>query len=470
MLAGVALWIQPANGAPLFGRPGFYPVDGSPVGIVAFELNNQLGLDIVTGNEAGADGPSLSFVFNRGAGSFFPDVRREVGSQYILHALTAGDFTSDARADLAVAVTDASEFPVVAKVLVYRNNGQGGFGSGQMFTVGGLFPLCIATADVTGDGNLDLIVCHSQQTGDTLQGFISTMAGRGGGGFMVPIAHPVGTAPSALAVADVDEDGDLDLVVGDSDTRSVSILYGNPTGQLFDAPIALAGVTSPSAIVVTDVDPRSRPDVLITNRSGGQLITLRQTAARVFGAPSVTPLTQVPTDMGAADFDEDGRTDIVVLSLSGGSMELWRGDGVGGFTFAESVGISAAPDRLVIADFNDDDRPDVAASASLADTVSVILNGADPPLTPTPSPSITLTPSRTPTRTPTRSGPTFTPTVTPTPAGPGDANCDGRINRGDIDGVIRQIFDRTCSAADADQDGRVTISDLLRILQLVTSN
>lgn len=470
MLAGVVLWTQPATGAPLFGRPGQYPVDGSPVGIVAFELNNQLGLDLVTGNEAGAEGPSLSFLFNRGAGSFFPDTRREVGSQYILHAITAGDFTSDERSDLAVAVTDASEFPVVAKVLVYRNNGNGGFGSGQMFTVGGLFPLCIDTADMTGDGNLDLVVCHSQQTGDTLQGVVSVLPGRGGGGFMVPIPRQVGIAPSALTIADVDADGDLDVLVGDNDARSVSILYGNATAQLLDPPIHLTDAASPSAIVVTDVDPPSRPDVLVTSRDASELLTLRQTAPRTFAAPGRLPFTQVPTDMDAADFDEDDRIDLAVLSLSGGSMELWRGNGTGGFTFAESVAISAAPDQIVIDDFNDDNRLDVAASAALADSVSVILNGADAPLTPTPSQGITSTPSRTPTRTPTRTGPTFTPTITPTPAGPGDANCDGRINRGDIDGVIRQIFDRTCSAADVDQDGRVNVSDLLMILQLVTSN
>lgn len=440
------------------------------MGIVAFELNNQLGLDIVTGNEAGADGPSLSFVLNRGAGSFFPDTRREVGSQYILHAITSGDFTSDGRADLAVAVTDAGEFPVVAKVLIYRNNGNGGFGSAQAFTVGGLFPLCIANADITGDDNLDIVVCHSQQTGDTLQGVVSVLPGRGGGGFMLPIANQVGTAPSALAVADLDGDEDLDVLVGDSDTRTVSVLYGNPTAQLFDPPIRLTDASFPSAVVVADVNPPSRPDVLVSSRASSELITLRQTAARVFSAPTVMPFAQLPTDMGAADFDDDGRIDLAVLSLSGGSMELWRGNGTGGFTFAESVAISSAPDRLVIADFNDDERLDVAASAALADIVSVVLNGADAPLTPTPSPSITPTASRTPTRTPTRSGPTFTPTITPTPAGPGDANCDGRINRADIDGVIRQIFDRTCSAADVDLDGRVTISDLLVILQLVTSN
>jgi hypothetical protein len=440
------------------------------VGIVAFELNNQPGLDIVTGNEAGTDGPSLSFVLNRGAGSFFPDTRRELGSQFILHAIANGDFTSDGRSDLAVAVTDAGEFPVVAKVLVYRNNGNGGFGSAQAFTVGGLFPLCIATADVTGDGNLDIVVGHSVQTGDTLAGVVSVLPGRGGGGFMVPIPNNVGTAPSVLTIVDLDGDGDLDLLIGDSDTRTVYVMYGNATPQLFDPPIRLTDASMPSAIVVADVDPPSRRDVLVSSEASSELIILQQTGQRTFSTPRPMPFAQVPTDMAAADFDEDGLIDLAVLSLSGGSMELWNGNGNATFTFGESVPISSAPDQIVIDDFNGDLRMDVAASAALADTVSVILNGADTPPTPAPSRTITPTPSRTPTRTPTRTGPTFTPTITPTPAGPGDANCDGRINRGDIDGVIRQIFDRTCSAADVDQDGRVNISDLLMILQLVTSN
>jgi hypothetical protein len=168
--------------------------------------------------------------------------------------------------------------------------------------------------------------------------------------------------------------------------------------------------------------------------------------------------------------------------LSGGSVHLWYGDGQGSFVFGESVTVASAPDALFVGDLNDDDRPDVAMSSSAADTVSVVLNGADVPPTETPTPSITPTRTRTPTRntaTPTITGtrpptltptPSRTPTITPTPAGPGDANCDGFIDRRDIEGMIAQIFFHTCSAADIDGDRRVTTADLLQVIMLTAGN
>ncbi len=91
---------------------------------------------------------------------------------------------------------------------------------------------------------------------------------------------------------------------------------------------------------------------------------------------------------------------------------------------------------------------------------------------PTPIPSATLTPSRsatppptptatvTPTRTPTA---TMTPTPRPTPAGPGDANCDGRIDTADLLALSRAIFDRVleneCPVGDANQDGKIDAAD-----------
>ena len=113
---------------PRFGRPGTYTVDGSPIGIRAASIDSQAGLDLVTANEAGEEGPSLSMLFNRGLGSFFPEKRMSLSAaNYILQAVAAGDFNADGRDDLALAVDDISVFPIRAEVLVLRNTGDGQF-------------------------------------------------------------------------------------------------------------------------------------------------------------------------------------------------------------------------------------------------------------------------------------------------------------------------------------------------------
>jgi hypothetical protein len=58
--------VSPGWAAPRFGRPGTYAVDGSPVSIGVGAVDTQAGRDVVTANEAGAEGPSLSILSNRG--------------------------------------------------------------------------------------------------------------------------------------------------------------------------------------------------------------------------------------------------------------------------------------------------------------------------------------------------------------------------------------------------------------------
>jgi hypothetical protein len=147
----------------------------------------------------------------------------------------------------------------------------------------------------------------------------------------------------------------------------------------------------------------------------------------------------------------------------------------------------------VVDDFNGDAKPDFATAdqddtffGNNTQSVSVVLNGESPPLTPTPTrpPTLTGTPTRTATitrtgtvtrtptitRTPTVTPtPTRTPIITTTPLGPGDANCDGRIDEADIAGVIRNVFEQTCSTADVDGDGRVLANDVLLVVQRVVA-
>src|SRR5262249_16385128 len=162
----------PALAMPRFGRPGTYAVDGSPIGVRVGALQSAVAHDLLTANEAGEDGPSLSFLLNRGSGSFFPEQRMGLSAaKYILHAVAAGDFDADGRTDIALAVDDISAFPVRGAVLVMRNNGNG-FADPVTYPLTGFFPQCIEAVDVTGDGALDLVVCHSQAVAGSSEGLI----------------------------------------------------------------------------------------------------------------------------------------------------------------------------------------------------------------------------------------------------------------------------------------------------------
>lgn len=460
---------SPGWAMPRFGRPGTYTVDGSPVGVRAAAIDSQSGRDLLTANEAGEEGPSLSFLFNRGLGSFFPEQRMVLGStDYILQAVATGDFNADGRDDVAVAADDISVFPIRATVLVYLNNGNG-FADPVTYTLSGLFPQCLEAADVTGDGTLDLVVCHSQSNSGSAQGLITVLSGQRtgstpNGAFQSIFTGTVGTAPSAVAAGDIDGDGRADLLVVDPAEQRVLILYGSAGTSPFGSPAELDEITGPVAALVNALPGQPLPQVLVASSSGGRLLTYKQTAPRAFATPTEQRIALLPTAMALADLDADGLHDLIVLSALG--AEIWYGEAGGSFHFGESLVQDNTLDALAVADLNGDGKLDVAASASTQDRVTVVLNGADVPSTPSATPTITPTPTRT--GTPTR---TFTPTATrpvttATPGGcPGDCDGNGVVAVNElIQGVNIALGNATaasCPAFDLDGNGRVAVNELI---------
>ena len=469
-----------------------YQIDSSPLRVVTGDIDAKNGLDLITGNDTGENGPSLSILLNNGQGKFQPEVRKELdASQDLLQAVAAGDFTHDGATDIAVATDDLTVFPTQTVVSVFRNNGSGQLLAADRYPLRGFFPECIEAADVTNDGILDLIVCHS--TTDSGEGLVSVLTGRSTGGtpngsFDSGVDFKVGTTPTTLTVGDVDGDGLSDVVVADSARRSVFLLYGTGTTPLFASPVALLDVDAPSAVRLRVAPGDSLPEILVASLTSNQVLILRQTAARVFAAPGTLEAGQPSSDIGVADFDGDGITDLALLNPVGGKLNIWYGAANGSFSFAEAVSVDDAANSVAVADLNGDGKPDVATTSFVTDKVTVALNGGARPTvtltsraTSTPSPSRSATPTqtravsppfsatKTPTPTPTPS-PRNTPTATRTPAGPGDANCDGRIDASDIDGVIARLFAPGCSGADVDEDGSVRISDLIRLIHVVSES
>jgi hypothetical protein len=476
---------RPLIAAPLFGMPNSYDVDGSPVRVVAGEIDGRNGPDLITGNDTGERGPSLSILLNRGDGAFQAEVRQPLDADRdLLQTIAAGDFKRDGLSDIAVAVDDLSVFPPRTQVLVFPNDA-GELSEPDLYPLPGFFPRCLEAVDATGDGVLDLLVCHSDAgSGD---GLVSILAGRSTGGTPNGLFENgpdvrVGTSPSALVVDDVDGDDRRDLVVTDPDLRRVFILYGNSTANRFDPPVAILDVEAPSAIRVHPAQVTGLSDLFVSSFVSAELLMLRQTSPRTFAAPVHIAVGQPAADIDLADINGDGRADLAMLNPGPGTVSIYVGTPDGGFAPVETVPVDESGNSLVFADLNRDGTPDVAATSFVTDRVTVALSLSGPP-TLTPTVSATPTPSRTATAhtaTPTRSlsaTPTRTPTPTPsqhgtptfTPIGPGDANCDGRIDAADIDGVIGRLFTDGCGGADVDGDGVVSVADLVLLIDQLST-
>jgi uncharacterized membrane protein len=146
------------------------------------------------------------------------------------------------------------------------------------YKTSGYNPYSVAIADVNGDGNLDLIIANEEQSKTDLEGSISVMLGRGDGTFHAAVNYRSGGESAySIVVADVNGDGKLDLVVAngcfgsDCSTGSVGVLLGKGDGTFKKAVIYRSGAASVfgSHVAVGDLNGDGKLDLAVATTGSG---------------------------------------------------------------------------------------------------------------------------------------------------------------------------------------------------------
>jgi len=155
--------------------------------------------------------------------------------------MAVGDFNRDGKLDLAVACVDEG-------LSVLLGTGGGFLGTHTIFSTSGA-PWAVAVGDVDGDGNPDLAVTNFNGR----PGSVSILLGSASGSFGPPTPLLVGDRPTSVALSDFNGDGLLDLAVANEDGNTVSVFLnhgpmatltvnrqGSGTGTIISNP---AGIT-----------------------------------------------------------------------------------------------------------------------------------------------------------------------------------------------------------------------------------
>jgi hypothetical protein len=253
--------------------------------------------------------------------------------------VAVGDFDKNGTQDLAVCPSLAG-----TQLYIFTNDGTGALSLAHTYTLQAAGS-GIATADLNGDGNLDLVVVGSDPVSGNW-GY-SVLLGNGDGSFQSPVFYPQ-TVPggSTIVIADFNNDHKLDFAVPAGD-GTFAVLLGNGNGT-FGAPAYIFDKGA-SSIVAADFNGDGKIDIAASGyfNSGGMAILLGNGDGTF--QPATYPFSDTAGGLMTADLNLDGKADLV-----DSASHVYLGNGNG--TFRE-----IAPSGYIVtalADINGDGVPD----------------------------------------------------------------------------------------------------------------
>jgi hypothetical protein len=261
-------------------------------------------------------------------------------------AVDWADYDGDGDKDLLI--TGSSNSGRIAKI--YNNNGSGSFTENTNVSLPGVSDGSVDSADYDGDGDLDLLI-----TGSSNSGQIAKIYNNNGSGNFTEntnVSLP-GVYDSSLDWADYDGDGDFDLLLTGyyhNPYNPIAKIYNNNgSGSFTENTVSLPSVFAES-VDWADYDGDGDLDLLIT---GSDLSNNR--IAKIYnnnGSGSFTKNTNVSLpgvsagSVDSADYDGGGDLDLLLTGYanSGPIAKIYNNNGSGSFTEDNRVylaGVSA---------------------------------------------------------------------------------------------------------------------------------
>ena len=360
------------NGNGTFKAAVTYALGASGATSVALaDVNGDGKVDLIAAGGC-AGGGCANVLLGNGDGSFNTTVATYSSGGLSALSVAVADVNGDGHPDVVVANQCADDTCTSSNVGVLLNNGSGIFAAAAPYDSGGLFSDSVAIGDVNRDGKPDIIVANSSASITVDDGNVGVLLGNGDGTFKTAVAYLSGAFGAAsVAVADVNGDGILDLVVANcSGTASscvgavpgdVGVLLGKGDGTFQTAVTYAPGGKTPFAVAVGDVNGDGKPDILVAscfsnacgaapgtlgvliNQSGPWLVyaslgrqvdyfglgtsdftTFRPSTGTFFSEDSlghtlIQPFGENGDIPVIGDYDGDGKTDVAVFRPSNGT-------------------------------------------------------------------------------------------------------------------------------------------------------
>src|SRR5208283_1577585 len=328
-----------AFGGNLAGFQTTVPYQTGVVGanfVVAADVNGDGFPDIVVATNNG-----VTVMLNNGNGTFAAP-STDVGGDYATWAVASEsvavvDVNGDGLPDIVVTNYCAQAAPGCYGIAVLLGNGDGTFQAAIGYDTAGLATGAVVVGDVNGDGLPDLVVTNECQVYTCAGGSLKLLLNNGNGdGTFQPANGLVVAGANSITLADVNNDGHLDVVV--TLTKTVAVQLGNGDGTLQSANTFKTGGLNPLWVAVADVNGDNNPDLAVANEcsvlAGGtcgatpSVAILAGKGDGTFYSP-VTFATggYIATSVAVADVNQDSKIDLVVSNACAGPAPADCGSG-----------------------------------------------------------------------------------------------------------------------------------------------
>ena len=366
----------------------------SPWGVAIGDIDGDGKPDVVVANSGSS---TISLYRNTSAsgtitsGSFAAAVNFSTGSSP--EGVAIGDIDGDGKLDIVVTNSGS------ATVSVFRNTATSGIINlsslaGKVDFTSGNGPESVAIGDIDGDGKPEIITANSASPGGV--SVLQNNSTSGSISFSAKVDFATSTISPVVAIGDLDGDGRPDVVATNFAASSVSVLRntgasGTITSTSLATKVDFTTGTNPAGLALADVDGDGNVDIVVANFGSGSVGVFRNTASGVIttgsfaGMVSFGALSQ-PFSVSVGDIDGDGKPDLAVGYI-GSQISIYRNTSFPGFITVSSLatdvdfGAGGNPRQVTVGDLDLDGLADVVSTNQSSGTFSVLRNDPLQPIT-----------------------------------------------------------------------------------------
>ncbi|CAF4008605.1 unnamed protein product, partial [Rotaria sordida] len=390
--------------------------NSNPISIAIGDFNNDKNLDIVVANYGIGN---IGVFLNLNNGTFTSQITYLVDVSSHLEYVTVGDLDNDNALDIITVDSNNNQ------VHVYTGYGNGAFAKISTFDiVGGSYPIAVAIADFNKDNQSDMaVIDYETNKLLILEGYSLMPSTRSKMYLLKASAHPGAVAiadfnnnnqldivlngydnsgvrimfdynetflneisywtgnysrPQCVYAIDLNNDSQIDIVTGNLGSSSVSVLLGYGDGNFTTAAIYSAGIGSmPSRIAVGDIDNDNHLDIISANKGSSSIGIFYGYGNGSFSSVTIysTAISSNPQEIAIGDIDNDNILDIVISVVNPGGLFFFVGHNNRSFRMIEfySTGSQSTPYSIALADFNRDNRSDVVIANAYFNEMRVLM-------------------------------------------------------------------------------------------------